>query len=250
MRTPILTIIVSAIAFSGLFAEARTWTAAQGGKTFQGELKEVKGDNVVIVRSDGQSFTLPISRLSEADQKFIADSQKPDDPKPSPDTPAAADMKIPEGPTELVLTEAHACCRGCYEAIEGSLGSLTGVEVKATENTITIKGESGGLVEAALGYVMQRGFYGKPSIPAFADKKKYNANKVETLYLSRFHVCCRDCEKTMEKALEGIDGIDDISDIEKGVNEIEITGKISQADVMAALHAVGMHASVSPNSRN
>ncbi|MEM7013327.1 MAG: hypothetical protein AAF585_17800, partial [Verrucomicrobiota bacterium] len=235
---------------TGLLAEVRTWTAAQGGRTFEGELKEVKDDQVVIVRSDGQAFTLPISRLSEADQKFIADSQKPERAPTEPGaTPAAADMKIPEGPTELVLTEAHACCRGCYEAIEGSLGSLSGVEVEASENTITIKGESGGLVEAALGYVMHRGFYGKPSIPAFADKKKYNATKVEKLFLSRIHICCRDCEKAMEETLEGVNGIDEIGEIEKGVSEIEITGMISQADVIAALHASGMHATVSPNSR-
>ena len=96
MKTLITCLLASVLTFGGLaFAESRTWTAAQGGATFEGELREVKGDKVSILRKDGKLFEVPIARLSDADKKFITDSQA------KPVTPQQllrrrADMKIPK----------------------------------------------------------------------------------------------------------------------------------------------------------
>ena len=54
-----------------LDAEMRRWTDVSG-RTVEAELIKVEGDEVKIRRSaDGQTFSLPIARLSEADQDFL-----------------------------------------------------------------------------------------------------------------------------------------------------------------------------------
>jgi len=55
-------------------AESRTWTDSSG-KTITGELEEITDDGKVKIQSNGQTFTIPIERFSEADQDYI-DSQK------------------------------------------------------------------------------------------------------------------------------------------------------------------------------
>lgn len=55
-------------------ADVRTWTDTSG-KTLSGSLEEVTEDGKVKINSNGQSFTIPIERFSEEDQKYI-DSQK------------------------------------------------------------------------------------------------------------------------------------------------------------------------------
>ena len=97
---------------------------------------------------------------------------------------------------------------------------------------------------------MEKGFYGQPSIAAFADEKKYKTDEVKELYLTRVHVCCGSCERDLKAALKTVEGIEDHTDIEKGVGEFHLEGTFTEAQVMAALHAAGMHGSLSPNSRN
>lgn len=55
-------------------AEERTWTDSSG-KTLTGSLEEVTEDGKVKIKSNGQTFTIPIERFSDEDQKYI-DSQK------------------------------------------------------------------------------------------------------------------------------------------------------------------------------
>lgn len=53
-----------------LRAEMRTLTDTQG-RTLQAELVSSDGDNVTIKRDDGQTFTIPLSTLSESDRAAI-----------------------------------------------------------------------------------------------------------------------------------------------------------------------------------
>lgn len=56
-------------AFLALSAQARTWTSADGSKTFEADFKSLDGDTVTVVKGYSQrSFKLSI--LSEADQKW------------------------------------------------------------------------------------------------------------------------------------------------------------------------------------
>ncbi|MDF3058603.1 MAG: hypothetical protein K0R17_2818 [Rariglobus sp.] len=85
-------------AFAFLFAavlqaEPRTFTD-QFGRSITAELLSVEGDNVRIRREDGQLFTLSISKLTEADQKFIKDWAA---------KPAPAEEKSTPDPKKLIV---------------------------------------------------------------------------------------------------------------------------------------------------
>ena len=55
-------------------AEVRTWTDSSG-KTLSGALEEVTSDGKVKIKSNGQTFTIPIERFSDVDREYI-DSHK------------------------------------------------------------------------------------------------------------------------------------------------------------------------------
>lgn len=79
---PLFTCLLAAIFTPSI--QARTWTSTDG-KTLEAEFISATGLEVTIKRdSDGRTFTMPISRLSEADQAFIREeaTAKPAEPKP------------------------------------------------------------------------------------------------------------------------------------------------------------------------
>lgn len=62
---------VLAIVSTPVLLQARTWTEATTGRTLEGDFVEMKGDNAVIKRDNGATVNVALSRLSEADRKFI-----------------------------------------------------------------------------------------------------------------------------------------------------------------------------------
>ena len=70
---------VGIVALLGVGAvSARTWTSANGKKTFEGELKSFdKGnDTVTIVYRNGRTVTFGTQKLSEADRTFLEENGK------------------------------------------------------------------------------------------------------------------------------------------------------------------------------
>jgi thiol-disulfide isomerase/thioredoxin len=63
--------------FTALFgassASSRTWTEAASGRTIEGEFRKLNGDTVEVLRPNGTLLKLPLAKLSEADQKFVAE---------------------------------------------------------------------------------------------------------------------------------------------------------------------------------
>ncbi len=51
--------------------EARVWTDTQG-RTLEAEVLEKRADAVVVKRSDGQVFTLPLERLIDSDREYVS----------------------------------------------------------------------------------------------------------------------------------------------------------------------------------
>ena len=56
--------------------DARTWTEAKSGRTVDGTFRKVNGASVEILRSNGTLLKLPLAKLSEEDQKFVAEQQE------------------------------------------------------------------------------------------------------------------------------------------------------------------------------
>jgi len=70
---------VGIVALLGVGAvSARTWTSANGKKTFEGELKsfDKENDTVTIVYRNGRTITFGTQKLSEADRTFLEENGK------------------------------------------------------------------------------------------------------------------------------------------------------------------------------
>lgn len=68
--------IVFALLHGGV-SQARTWTEAVSGKQIEAEWVGADADTVTIVIKGGQTFTLPIAKLSAEDQDFIRQKLAP-----------------------------------------------------------------------------------------------------------------------------------------------------------------------------
>ncbi|MGN6133198.1 MAG: SHD1 domain-containing protein [Aureliella sp.] len=80
----------------GQQAWAREWVDATGRYRVEAELVSLRGDKVILEKSDGNIITLPIDRLSLADQNYLKSLSQPQTASPAPaaasSVPAAAPM--------------------------------------------------------------------------------------------------------------------------------------------------------------
>ena len=79
---------------------ARTWTSADGTKTFEGDFRsyDAEGKKVTVIMRNGRSITFDVAKLSEADKTFVEEEAKKAD---APEVlEALKDQKIGAGLTK------------------------------------------------------------------------------------------------------------------------------------------------------
>jgi len=54
----------------------RTWTAANGSSSSQATLIKISNGKAMLKKPDGKSITIPITKLSKADQDYLKDVSK------------------------------------------------------------------------------------------------------------------------------------------------------------------------------
>ena len=65
-------ILLFVTGFSLIASQARTWTSADGGKTFEGQFKSYdEGTGVVIVIKGIRKLSFNVDKLSEADREWL-----------------------------------------------------------------------------------------------------------------------------------------------------------------------------------
>jgi thioredoxin-related protein len=57
--------------------QARSWKEAGSGRTLEGEYVRTEGDQIVIRKAGGTTLKIALSKLSEEDQKFVAEQSAP-----------------------------------------------------------------------------------------------------------------------------------------------------------------------------
>ncbi len=90
--------------------EARTWKEAGSPRTVQGDYARTEGDDVVISKLTGGTVKIPLAKLSEADQKFVAEktAAKPDASKPEAAAAPAPDKDVFKWETDLEVAKKRA----------------------------------------------------------------------------------------------------------------------------------------------
>lgn len=89
---------------------ARTWTESESSRTLEGEYSKTEGENVVIIKPNGTTVKIPLSKLSEEDKKFVAAKSPPaKSEKPKEEAaPAAADKDVFKWETDLETAKKRA----------------------------------------------------------------------------------------------------------------------------------------------
>ena len=84
MKASLIAVAIFALSLSG--ASGRTWTSADGSKTFEGELRSYNATTgTVTVIVNGRALEFPESKLSAGDIAFLEESNTDETPA-SPDT--------------------------------------------------------------------------------------------------------------------------------------------------------------------
>ena len=113
-------------------AESREWADSTGKYKIQAELVLVRGDTVILEKTDGSMITIPIARLSRGDQAFLnqSDASKPIDAgastsKMNADAPEAKQLATE---VEEMLGVACHSCHGEDGTSEGGFNFVTNLE--------------------------------------------------------------------------------------------------------------------------
>ena len=102
MRKTLLWIALVALLASN--GHARTWTSADGAKTFEGELKSYDADSgIVTVLVSGRPVTFPKDKLSPADITFVEGSASSSDSASSASSSDAASSVMSEKMSKVKL---------------------------------------------------------------------------------------------------------------------------------------------------
>ncbi|MDF1741077.1 MAG: hypothetical protein P1U86_18080 [Verrucomicrobiales bacterium] len=92
MKASLIAIAILSLALSG--ADARTWTSADGSKTFEGDLRAYdENSGIVTVIINGRAVEFPKSRLSAEDITFLNESAMPE-AAVGPDTETEIGAKV------------------------------------------------------------------------------------------------------------------------------------------------------------
>ena len=80
---------------------ARTWKDAGSDRALEGEYSRTEGDQVVIIRTNGTAVKIPLAKLTEQDQKFVAE-------QPTAAKPEAVTADVFKWETDLEVAKKRA----------------------------------------------------------------------------------------------------------------------------------------------
>ncbi|WP_254507472.1 SHD1 domain-containing protein [Anatilimnocola floriformis] len=115
-------------------ALAREWSDATGSFKIEAELVAVRGGKVVLEKADGAIISVPLEKLSAADQKYLADLKNPA-PSPAPAIPTPMPPGVgpqPVAPTPVtaqgkeLAEKAHAVLKSTCYRCHGEDGASEG----------------------------------------------------------------------------------------------------------------------------
>ncbi len=152
---PCLTALVLAFGFVFIspHAFAREWADATGKFRIEAELVVVRGDKVVLEKSDGSIISIPIDRLSKSDREFLkqksapqpASSKTPETTPPTKMQTGSANPSQLAEQTETILREACYRCHGEDGTSEGGFNFV--VNLQKLAKTFAKPGEDSLLLE-------------------------------------------------------------------------------------------------------
>lgn len=152
---------------------------------------------------------------------------------------------------QVQLKGVHLCCEGCTDAAIDAAQSVPGVSCRCdTEDgsligTVTVTAPDRASAQSALDAIAGAGLYGESSDEhlAISPERNLPPGKVERLVVTRIHNCCDLCYDAIRGAVHSVEGVTGDSG-RPGRTAFEVTGHVSAAELLQALHGAGFHARI------
>lgn len=164
-----------------LAADESTWCTLTDtqGRSIRAQIVSATNDEVVIKREDGQTFTLQLSQLSEADQKMLRAYAKANPPKPA---------LLPAGALELQLSRGKFDTKVTKKTITLVNGKIVKDGLHVIDEkwgyTVVLKSRANReLTDVRLDYVLysKQDDFGDPKASAQKLKQKRHRTKLEPI---------------------------------------------------------------------
>ncbi|MEI8373995.1 MAG: SHD1 domain-containing protein [Planctomycetota bacterium] len=126
-------VIFAVLVASSALAESRKWTDATGKFSIDAELIGVKDGKVLLKKSNGSQVSVPLERLSEADQALAAQRTPQPAPLASTGTEKSSPSAAPAAPLPkcriAVVGRGENAAKDVASLVETLLGSVAGVSL-------------------------------------------------------------------------------------------------------------------------
>lgn len=152
---------------------------------------------------------------------------------------------------EVTIKEVHLCCGQCVTAVKKVLDGVKGVSDVATDQKggeVKFKAADDKVVEEAIKGLAKEGFHGSAKADGkdvkFPDSGAKKGEKANSITVTDVHLCCGQCERLANKALEGLAGMKETK-IDRPAKTITVTGSdIEITAFVEALNKAGFHANL------
>lgn len=152
---------------------------------------------------------------------------------------------------DVTIEKVHLCCGACVKAVNETLKGVKGVSDVTAEQkagTVKFKAADQAAVDEAIKGLAKEGFHGSATADGkevkFPDSGAKKGEKANSITVTDVHLCCGQCERLADKALEGLAGMKE-KKIDKDAKTITVTGSdIEIAAFVDALNKAGFHANL------
>jgi periplasmic mercuric ion binding protein len=141
------------------------------------------------------------------------------------------------------LSNVHLCCGSCVKGVDSVIATVSGAQATANkdEGTVDIAAADTATVQKAVDALVAAGYFGVSNNSDIKVDAAISAKDeiVQSLHITRVHLCCPKCVTAVNRALGTVAGVTG-NTAAKGVSSFDVTGNFSAKAVIEALRAEGL----------
>jgi len=149
--------------------------------------------------------------------------------------------------TSVTLKKVHLCCGACVKGVERSLEDISGVTLKADEESesLTLTSSDKATLQKAANALAEGGYFGVSDHPEIKPVAKTGAKgeKVQSLTVGGVHLCCPGCVKAVDRAIKNTPGAT-AHTAKKNAETFVVSGDFNDQKFFEALQEEGLSGKV------
>jgi copper chaperone CopZ len=141
------------------------------------------------------------------------------------------------------LSNVHLCCGSCVKGVESVIATVSGARatVSKDDGTIDLTAADTATVQKAVDALVAAGYFGVSNNSNIKVDATTGAKDemVQSLHVTRVHLCCPKCVTVVNTALGKVAGVTG-NTAAKGATSFDVTGNFNARAVIEALREEGL----------